>query len=118
MMMMAVSEVSSNEQRNLALVRANQVRTARATMKGQAKAGELDVCAVLRDPPSTILTANVGDVVKWAPGIGDWRAKRILNGLARANAKVSHLGEATRQRIASRLSDYLDDGGEWNGYTP
>jgi hypothetical protein len=117
-MMMAVSEVVSNEQRNMALLRANEVRTARARMKGEAKAGELDVCAVLIDPPSTVLTAKVGDVVKWAPGIGDWRAKRILNGLARANARMSHLGEATRQRIASRLSFYLDDGGEWNGYTP
>jgi hypothetical protein len=117
MMMTAVEVVRGNEQRNLALARANEVRTARATMKGRAKAGELDVCEVLMDPPSTLDTARIGDVVKWAPGIGDWRAKRILNGLARSNAKLEHLGDATRQRIATRLSFQLN-GGEWNGYTP
>jgi hypothetical protein len=114
MMMMTVHDMPQQQhQRNLALARANKVRTARKVMREQAKAGELDVCEVLMDPPATIDTARIDDVVMWAPGIGGWRTKRILSGLARSDAKVSHLGQATRSRIVERLRASLD-GAAWD----
>jgi hypothetical protein len=101
-------------QRNAALKRANEIRTTRKNMREEAKEHRLDVGDVLLAPPAVLDTAKIGDIVMWVPGVGEWRMKRILHGLARPNVKVSHLGEATRRRIVDRLRD----GCEWNAYHP
>lgn len=99
------------EQRHRALQRANAVRTARRMLKEQAKAGEVDVGQLILDPPATLDTAKIGDVVLYAPGIGDWRQMRILVGLARPTARLEMLGIKTRERIVGRLRAF-DEGEE------
>lgn len=111
--MMAIG-TEQERQRSVALARANEIRTARKVIREQAKEGIVDVGELLLLPPDVLDTMKVGDVIQWAPGIGEWRMKRILAGLARSNAKVSHLGIATRRRIVERLRE----GGEWNAYQP
>lgn len=102
------------QQRNVALARANEIRTARKLMREQAKLGVLDVGEILLAPPEELGTMRVGDVIQWTPGIGEWRMKRIIAGLTRSNVKMCHLGEGTRRRLVERLRE----GGEFNAYTP
>lgn len=112
--MTVIEQTEQEQQRNVALARANQVRTARRRMREQTKAGDLDLGDVLLAPPDVLDTMSVGDVIQWAPGIGEWRMQRLVAGLARPNAKLAHLGDTTRRRIVERLRD----GGEWNAYRP
>jgi hypothetical protein len=90
-------------QRHEALQLANGVRLPRAALHRDAKAGRVKVADLIDNPPAVILTAEVGTIVEWAPGVGRWRAKKILAGLARPETTVNHLGASTRRRIASRL---------------
>lgn len=92
-------------QRQAALRNANRVRVRRAEAKLDIKDGELDLAVLLQDPPEWMLTAKIGDVVLWEPGVGRWRAGRILTGLATPAARVEKLGEPTRRRIALRLRE-------------
>ena len=92
-------------QRRAALLRANDVRFKRADAKRDVTAGKLDLTELLYDVPVWLRTAKVGDVLEWEPGIGRWRASRVLNGLARANARLDTLSLATRLRIVARFRE-------------
>lgn len=97
------------QQRREALQRANMVRLPRAALHRDAKEGRVSVPELIEDPPAVILTAEIGTVVEWAPGVGRWRSKKILDGLTRAQAHVGNLSERTRDRIADRLRDTVHD---------
>jgi hypothetical protein len=96
-------------QREAALAKGNRIRTARKQIKEELAAGERELAELILDPPDAILTAKVGDVLEWMPGIGYWRAGKILGpgsespGVGRA-VRVGHLSERTRDRIAARLA--------------
>jgi hypothetical protein len=90
-------------QRDRALQKANEVRVARKELKEQIKAGERTVVDIIESPPAYLSTAPIGDVVMWEPGIGRWRAGKVINGLARMSTPVDRLSPKTRQRIAERL---------------
>lgn len=92
-------------QRRAALQNANRVRVTRADAKKEVIAGKRDVTLLIEDPPTWMLTAKIGDVLEWEPGIGRWRAGRVLNGLARANARLETLSEGTRLRIVARFRE-------------
>jgi hypothetical protein len=69
----------SREQRMDALGRANVVRTRRAQLKRDLKAGRAQLRALLIDPPEWLLTATVFDLLMALPRWGRVRANRVLN---------------------------------------
>lgn len=97
--------MTKDEQRARALQSANQIRLRRAELRREAKAGKVDIADVIESPPDWLLTAQVGMVVEFAPGVGEWRARRILMGLAARTTRVDRLGAATRRRIANRVRE-------------
>ncbi|MBA3748929.1 MAG: hypothetical protein H0W96_15765, partial [Solirubrobacterales bacterium] len=60
----------SRAQRLDALSRANDVRSARAKLKKDLKAGRCTIEDLLRDPPDYILTAKVFDMLLAVPKYG------------------------------------------------
>lgn len=96
------------QQRERALQEANRVRTQRATIKRQLAAGEVDLTELVLEPPEEIYTVKIGSLLEWAPGIGPFRASKILMGgygspgVGR-NVKVEHLSHSTRRRIVERI---------------
>jgi hypothetical protein len=98
------------QQRLEALQAANGVRLPRAQLHRDAREGLCDVAALIFDPPAAILSAQIGTIVEWKPGVGRWRAKQILSGLARSETLVDHLSASTREQIASRMRGGRHDG--------
>ncbi len=62
-----------------ALTRANDIRTARAQLKRDLKAGKVKIETLLLDPPDYVLTAKVFDMILAVPKYGRVKANRILN---------------------------------------
>lgn len=97
-------------QRGAALERANRIRTARRIIKEELAAGERELAALILQPPEAIFSAKVGDVLEWQPGIGFWRAGKILAsgpgspGVGRG-VRMQALSESSRRRIVGRLAD-------------
>lgn len=97
--------MQATEQRERALRRANEIRIARKELKARIKAGEVDVADLIEDPLEFVLSASIGEVVMWTPGVGPWRQRQILSGLVSPNKKLEALGARTRSFIAMRLRD-------------
>jgi hypothetical protein len=74
----ASSAVLLREQRMRALSHANQIRTARATLKAELAAGRARIEDVLTSPPAFAATAKVSDFLLAVPGLGPARAVRAL----------------------------------------
>lgn len=87
----------SLEQRLRALERANEVRTRRARLKRELKAGTADLISVLRDPPDYVATAKVQELLLAAPRIGPVKANRITNRVRVSPSKTIG-GMTVRQR--------------------
>jgi DNA uptake protein ComE-like DNA-binding protein len=87
----------SGEQRRRALAQANEVRSARATLKKQLAAGTIQLAQILAAPPAVLQTARLRDLLIAVPKIGPVKAARIL-----AHCRIAHsktLGGLTdRQR--------------------
>lgn len=99
------------QQRDRALAEANRIRTARKEFKRQLADGEVELGTLLMEPPEEILTAEVGQFLEWMPGIGRWRAGKILQDrygggpiVGRA-VRIEHLSLRTRERIRVRIED-------------
>ena len=87
----------SREQRLRALEQANEVRSARAKLKRQLAAGEIELAQLLAQPPACVRTARVRDLLLVLPKIGSVKAARILAHCGIAHSKT--LGGLTeRQR--------------------
>lgn len=69
-------------QRMAALQEANRVRSWRAELKRDLKAGKVRAADVLRDPPEEVLTMKVVELLLAVPKIGRWKVGRILDGSA------------------------------------
>jgi hypothetical protein len=65
-------------QRMEALNRANEIRTQRAQLKRDLKAGSVSVHDLLFDPPSYIATAKVFDVLLAVPKYGRVKVNKVL----------------------------------------
>ena len=65
-------------QRLDALDRANNVRTQRAKLKKDLKAGRAKIHVVLNDPPDYVTTAKVFDMLLAVPKYGRVKANKIL----------------------------------------
>jgi hypothetical protein len=61
-----------------ALGRANDIRTRRAQLKRDLKAGRTQVDGLLLDPPDWVMTAKVFDMILAVPKYGRVKANKIL----------------------------------------
>jgi len=82
-----------------ALGRANQIRTARATLKNELSTGRARIDDVLRHPPAFAMTAKVSDLLLAVPGFGPARATRTLTRCQIPYAKTV-AGLSERQSVA------------------
>ena len=68
----------THDQRMKALRRANDIRTRRAKLKRDLKAGKTSVDGLLLDPPEWVMTAKVFDMILAVPKYGRVKANKIL----------------------------------------
>src|SRR4051812_50057090 len=65
-------------QRMDALQRANEIRTRRAQLKRDLKAGRVSIHTLLLNPPEFLATAKVFDMLLAVPKYGRGKAKKVL----------------------------------------
>ncbi len=95
----------SPNQRMDALNQANEVRTRRAALKRDLKAGKTSLGELLLDPPAFLETAKVLDMLQALPKVGRVKATTILNS-ARVSPSKTFGGLTDRQRadLTARLN--------------
>ena len=91
-------------QRMDALKRANDIRTARAKLKKDLKAGKANIHTLLLDPPEYLLTAKVFDMLLAVPKYGRVKTNKILNQCRISPSKtIGGLSERQRAELVSQL---------------
>jgi hypothetical protein len=80
-----------------ALQRANEIRTARAQLKRDLKAGRISVHDLLLNPPDYVQTAKVFDMLLAVPKYGRVKVGKILN-VCRISPSKTIGGLSQRQR--------------------
>jgi hypothetical protein len=91
-------------QRMDALKRANEIRTRRARLKRDLKAGRTQIQGLLLDPPEYLLTAKVFDLLLAVPKYGRVKANRILTQCRISPSKtIGGLSERQRNELVSYL---------------
>jgi hypothetical protein len=88
----------SLEQRFDALERANHVRTTRARLKVDLKAGRRDLADLVEDPPEWLETAKIVDIMLALPKTGRWRVGLALKALENMSPSKTFGGLSVRQR--------------------
>jgi hypothetical protein len=87
-----------------ALKRANDIRTARAQLKQDLKAGRVSIQDLLESPPEYVLTAKVFDMLLAVPKYGRVKANRVLNQCRISPAKtIGGLSERQRREMVGLL---------------
>lgn len=84
-------------QRMASLERANEIRTERAVLKRDLKAGRRSVHDVLLDPPEWVETMKVFDLLLAVPKYGRVKVNKILQ-LCRVSPSKTIGGMSARQR--------------------
>ena len=91
-------------QRMDALKRANDIRTRRARLKRDLKAGRASIHNLLLDPPDFLETAKVFDLLLAVPKYGRVKVNRILTQCRISPSKtVGGLSERQRNELVSFL---------------
>jgi hypothetical protein len=91
-------------QRMEALKRANDIRTRRASLKRDLKAGRVHIQSLLLDPPDFLETAKVFDLLLAVPKYGRVKVNRILTQCRISPSKtVGGLSERQRNELVSFL---------------
>ena len=91
-------------QRMDALKRANEIRTQRAALKRDLKAGRKQIHGLLLDPPEYLLTAKVFDLLLAVPKYGRVKVNRILTQCRISPSKtIGGLSERQRNELVSML---------------
>jgi len=99
----AAPERSLN-QRMDALARANHIRTQRAQLKRDLKAGRLSIHKLLLDPPEYVETAKVFDMMLAVPKYGRVKVNKILTNCRISPSKtIGGLSERQRSELVSLL---------------
>ena len=92
-------------QRMDALKRANEIRTERARLKRDLKAGRMQIHGLLLDPPDYVATAKVFDLLLAVPKYGRVKVNRILNQCRISPSKtIGGLSERQRDELVSFLT--------------
>ena len=91
-------------QRMDALQRANQIRTRRAQLKRDLKAGRVSIHDLLLDPPDYLETAKVFDMLLAVPKYGRVKVNKILVTCRISPSKtIGGLSERQRNELVSLL---------------
>ena len=91
-------------QRMEALQRANDIRTRRAQLKRDLKAGRISIQALLSDPPEYLETAKVFDMLLAVPKYGRVKVNKILVQCRISSSKtIGGLSERQRTELVSLL---------------
>jgi hypothetical protein len=100
----AAAPERSLDQRMEALKRANDIRSARAKLKKDLKAGKTTIHSLLLDPPEYVETAKVFDMLLAVPKYGRVKANRILNQCRISPSKtIGGLSERQRAELVAQL---------------
>jgi len=99
----AAPERSLN-QRMDALARANDIRTARAQLKRDLKAGRTSIHELLENPPDYVETAKVFDMLLAVPKYGRVKVNKILTTCRISPSKtIGGLSERQRAELVTLL---------------
>jgi hypothetical protein len=91
-------------QRMEALQRANAIRTRRAQLKRDLKAGRASIHQLLLDPPEWVETAKVFDMLLAVPKYGRVKANKILQQCRISPSKtIGGLSERQRTELVAML---------------
>ena len=98
----AQAPLRSLDQRMEALKRANDIRVQRARLKKDLKEGQVQIEAILLDPPDYVSTAKVFDMLMAVPKFGRVKAARLLNQCRISQSKtVGGMSERQRTELVS-----------------
>jgi hypothetical protein len=87
-----------------ALERANKIRTARAQLKRDLKAGKVSIHQLLLQPPAYLETAKVFDMLLAVPKYGRVKANKVLVQCRISPSKtIGGLSERQRTELVSML---------------
>jgi hypothetical protein len=99
----ATPERSLN-QRMDALAKANEIRTARAQLKRDLKAGRISIHQLLLEPPEFLETAKVMDMLLAVPKYGRVKANKVLQTCRISPSKtIGGLSDRQRAELVSLL---------------
>jgi hypothetical protein len=94
----------THDQRLRALAHANEIRTARAHLKRDLKAGRREFVDLLTDPPDEILTMKIIELVLATPQVGRTKANRALVACRVSPTKtIGGLSSRQRDELAGHL---------------
>ncbi|CAB4923709.1 unannotated protein [freshwater metagenome] len=100
----AAAPERSRVQRMEALQRANQIRTERAQLKRDLRAGRTSIDRLLVDPPEFLETAKVFDMLLATPKYGRVKANKVLQQCRISPSKtVGGLSERQRTELVTLL---------------
>ncbi len=100
-----VTPERSLSQRKAALDRANEIRTRRAKLKADLKAGRAKIQALLLDPPDYLHSAKVFDIMLAVPKYGRVKVNRGLTHCRISPSKTfGGLSERQRHELVAYLS--------------
>ena len=94
----------THEQRVRALTKANEIRSKRAQLKRDLKAGKVKVESLLRDPPEYVMSAKAFDMILAVPKYGRVKANKILSQCRISPSKtIGGLSARQRGELVSQL---------------
>src|SRR3982751_7137793 len=92
------------QQRMDALSRANQIRTRRAQLKRDLKAGRQSIHDLLLEPPEFVETAKVFDMLLAVPKYGRVKVNKVLQSCRLSPSKtIGGLSQRQRTELVSML---------------
>ena len=95
----------SPDQRIDALNVANEIRTLRAQLKRDLKAGRTSIATLLLDPPAWLASAKVFDMLLAVPKVGRVKAAKMLDNCRVSPSKTfGGLTDRQREELAARLN--------------
>ncbi len=103
--MTAVTPERSPNQRLAALARANEIRSQRAQLKRDLKAGRISIQQLLTAPPLYLETAKVSDMLLAVPKYGRVKVNKILHNCRISPSKtIGGLSERQRAELVTLLN--------------
>ena len=100
----AAAPERSLDQRMEALRRANDIRTKRAKLKRDLKAGKVKIQTLLLDPPEYVQTAKVFDMLLAVPKYGRVKTNRVLQHCRISPSKtIGGLSQRQRTELVQQL---------------
>ncbi|MCB0872410.1 MAG: hypothetical protein H6531_03980 [Actinobacteria bacterium] len=95
----------SPDQRMAALKRANEIRSLRAQLKRDLKAGQVSIIEIISTPPWFVESAKTFDMLMAVPKYGKVKATRFLNHCRISQGKtIGGLTERQRSELIEMLA--------------